>query len=64
MTLKSRIEALEQRSIEDKPPKPGLVYFSDMETEAEARQRYEQQHGYPLPDDIPIVRINSIDMSK
>lgn len=64
MTLKSRIEALEQRSREDEPLAPALIFWRHLETLEQAKKRYEQQHGFPLADGAKIIEMIACDMSE
>lgn len=62
MNLLRRIRVLEEKSQQDKPY-DCVVYYSRLETEAEALERFESVHGRPFHESGTIVRIDTIDAS-
>lgn len=65
--IRTRIEALEDKAIYRRGLTPGLVYISglpDSKTFEEAKTEYELKHGYPLPEDAPIINIVAYDGRK
>lgn len=58
--IKSRIEALENRTTYPKGLIPGLVYFSglpDSKTFEEAKAEYKRMHGFDLPKNAPVLEL-------
>ena len=64
MSLKDRIERLEQAALENEPLAPALIFWRHLETLQQAKERYEQQHGFPLPDGAKIIQMIVCDMSE
>lgn len=62
MSMRKRIEVLEEKSQQDKPY-DCVVYCSRQETEEEALQRFEHEHGRPFSESGLIVQIDTIDAS-
>jgi hypothetical protein len=64
MSLKDRVARLEQAALEDEPIVPVLIFWKHEETLQQAKERYKQQHGFPLPDGAKIIEMIACDMSE
>lgn len=61
--LETRIEQLEMHS-EDSHHTPGMIYISPHQTFEEAAAKYEQRHGFKLPENAKVIRIVAYDASR
>ena len=52
-----RLERLEARHEAAKSAAPALIVRESRETEAQARERYTAEHGYPPPAGTPVIHI-------
>lgn len=64
MNLKHRIDELERRVEDARPPVPALIYWSQKQSLEDAKQEYTQRHGYDLPKDAPVIEFVCCDMTK
>lgn len=64
MTLKARIERLEQAALEDEPIVPALIFWRHLETLQQAKEQYKQRHGFDFPDNGQIIEMVVCDMSE
>lgn len=63
MNLRNRLARLEQTVALSAPALPALVVMPH-ESEAEARERYMRMHGFAVPKDAFVLRVELTDASR
>lgn len=65
--IEKRIQQLEDNISDSQIPIPGLIYITGLpnsETFEEAKAKYKQRHGFDLPENAPIYKIQRYDGRK
>jgi len=62
--IESRVAQLERHAEDSREPVPGMIYISPHQTFEEAAAKYEQRHGFKLPENAKIIRIVAYDASR